>query len=31
MKSHSFMAVVDYFLPKYGLLLLVDPAGGTIM
>ncbi|CAG9538520.1 unnamed protein product [Cercopithifilaria johnstoni] len=30
-KSHVFMAILDYFLPKYGLLLLIDPTNGTIM
>ncbi|VBB31176.1 unnamed protein product [Acanthocheilonema viteae] len=30
-KSDRFMAILDYFLPKYGLLLLIDPINGTIM
>lgn len=25
------MTILDYFLPKYGLLLLIDPTNGTIM
>uniref|UniRef100_A0A0R3RL21 Str_synth domain-containing protein n=1 Tax=Elaeophora elaphi TaxID=1147741 RepID=A0A0R3RL21_9BILA len=30
-KNHAFTAILDYFLPKYGLLLLLDPTNGTIM
>ncbi|VDK83991.1 unnamed protein product [Litomosoides sigmodontis] len=29
-KSHAFISFFDYFLPKYGLLLLIDPTNGTI-
>ncbi|EFO13836.1 strictosidine synthase [Loa loa] len=30
-KSNVLMAILDYFFPKYGLLLLIDPINGTII
>ncbi|KAM3724897.1 Adipocyte plasma membrane-associated protein [Dirofilaria immitis] len=30
-KNDVFMAMFNYFLPKYGLLLLIDPTNGTIV
>uniref|UniRef100_A0AAF5PR02 Strictosidine synthase conserved region domain-containing protein n=1 Tax=Wuchereria bancrofti TaxID=6293 RepID=A0AAF5PR02_WUCBA len=29
--THMFMTIFDYLLPKYGLLLLINPINGTIM